>query len=223
MRLGIKLGLSLTGVVALALAFACVLYYVQYETLFSSLQRSRLAVLATSIRDAVKGGTDLGLALKDMHGVQGVIERTRALDPDISGITVFDRQGRVLFDTDPARIGTTRPDTVAWAAASEAGAAWYLAEGARGVAGQPLLNSFDAVLGGIALDHSRAALFDSLERTALTLARAAAGLLAAIGGAVVLLTVLAVRPLVRAARTMERRLRRWPPGPGRNRRWSAVP
>lgn len=216
MRLGIKIALSLTGVVALALAFACLLYYVQYETMFTSLQTSRMGVLATSIRNTVQSGTNLGLPLKDMRDIQGVIERAHALEDDIVSITVFDRSGTVLFDTDPSRIGPIPTgQTKTWAVASvKSGGRWDMPdteaalENGIAVAGTAIINSFDAVLGGVALRFSRADLFAGLKGAALTLGKTTALILVTVAVVMVLAVHHLLRPLTRVATSMEQHLPR---------------
>jgi hypothetical protein len=117
------------------------------------LARESHAVEARSIRRETEDLLARGMALRQLDEVQAAIDRIMAEDPDLLGIDVFDSQGEILFDSDPAAVGTlVAPD---WLRAVALGGRQLfdpLVEEGRGL-GLTLVNSLGQVDGGVILRY----------------------------------------------------------------------
>lgn len=122
-----------------------------------SLRRARFSVVVQDMRGAVETSLDVGLRLDEVRGAQQLLERAAASDPAMLSVEVYDTAGRVVFGTDRSFVGELIPQ--GWLDAWQgAGAAqWHVVEEDAVVAGAPLVSSFGAIIGGIALRFTHSA------------------------------------------------------------------
>jgi hypothetical protein len=107
--------------------------------------------------------------LDGLRNVQDLLDREKSRDTNILSIEAFDQNGSVVFSTDRTFIGDLIANRwlAAWKQADKE--LWYVQEEDALVVGGPLVNSFDAVIGGIALRYSRSFLDKVLGNTAIVL------------------------------------------------------
>lgn len=178
---------------ALLLAFACavvaILNYLKFERLLLAQQARVLGIIATDTAEGFERGINLGVRLPGVPGGQALIDRAVLADPDLRRVLVADAAGRILFDTERARIGEDLPATLlAAAAAGGAVAGWRTA---------PIVNAFGQTEGMLLLGHGRGSIDARLDAIALGMLRPTLLVLAVAVPLVVLLAFLAARPVRR--------------------------
>lgn len=107
-----------TTVVLIALfamiAAACVAFgaYFAYATLLTANRtavEARFAITAQRISSTGELASSLGIALPAQQTLTDLVRREARIDPAIRAIDVTDERGRVLFSSDPARVGRDEP------------------------------------------------------------------------------------------------------------------
>jgi hypothetical protein len=185
-RVAARVGALVALFLSIALAIAGAVQYSRFEDGFVSLLRSRFGAVVFDLRESVEAGLDLGLGLDALRNVQDLLDREKSRDSNILSIEAFDQTGSVVFSTDRTFIG----DLIAnrWMSAWKGAGTelWFVQEEDALVVGGPLVNSFDAVVGGIALRYSRVFLDKVLGNTAIALLKVTGILIviAALGGVV---------------------------------------
>jgi hypothetical protein len=161
-----KIGAAIVGVVVLALLVTATLSFLVYERTLAGLLLSRFELVAGELRREIEASLDLGLPLGELDNVALLLAARKASDPQITGITIVDGRGTVLFDTDPAAIG--RPVGAAVLAAVEAqpraGDAAAAAHGPGASDGpvepftvaRPVVTSFGKLAGGVIIRYNSA-------------------------------------------------------------------
>jgi len=213
MILSLRLTAAIFVILLSALALTATLNYFKFESTLSGLQQSRISVISLNIKQSVQSGTDLGLALKELRDIQDVIDRARKADSQILSISVFDRQGRVLFasSADPAAAGTpTQAVAPEWVRANRGAtteeALWRTNDPTAFVVGAAIHNTFDRVIGGVAVRFSRAVFQNMLDEMLATLAKSTGIVLVSFGLLCGLVVFLVFASLARSARRMDERL-----------------
>lgn len=149
-----KIAAALLLVLSTALTTTATLGYFVYERTLSTLVTSRFEFIARELKSKVEAGLDLGLPLGELENVDALLRQQRSTDDALAGLTVRNAKGVVLFDTDPARIGTL-PDEPWLAAVTGAGvkpSGLYIRDSEVAV---PLVNSFGKIVGGLRVAFSR--------------------------------------------------------------------
>lgn len=160
-----------------AVGMASLLNYFKLESAVKKLQRSRMAMVAGEVSDAMQRNLELGAALAESASLQQLIDRDREADAAIVAIEVFDERGRVLFSTERARAGLQIPDSWISAASRPVAGAWFVTEPQAFVTGLAVTNSFNVPVGGVSVRYQRAGLDASLAATRVYLAEVAAAVL----------------------------------------------
>lgn len=93
----LRIAVSITGVVALALAAAVALTVASLSEVLSDTYQARFAFFANEVRDNVETGLDLGLALSELDNVQEIVEARAAKNESVLAIRVVDNGGSVVF------------------------------------------------------------------------------------------------------------------------------
>lgn len=141
MPLPLRLAVLIALVLLAAVLITARLNYAKFVQVTETLDHSRYAFLAQDLKATLEASLDLGLPLEQIQNAQEVVERQRARYPEILAITVFDEQGRVLYNS-----GRTRPDLLERLRQEPAVAA--VVAGDR-VAATSLVNPFGAPVGGV--------------------------------------------------------------------------
>lgn len=154
MSIQTKIAAALLLVLVTALSTTATLGYFIYDHVLSNLVTSRFEFVARELKRKVEAGLDLGLALGELDNVNALLRQERSTDDALAGLTVRSAKGVVLFDTEPARIGS-RP-AEAWFEAVTATTAkpsdLYVGQAEVAV---PLVNSFGKVVGGLRVAFSQ--------------------------------------------------------------------
>lgn len=197
LRVAARVGVLVALFLGLALAVVGAVQFARFEHGFLGLLKSRSGAVVQDLRQSVEVGLDLGLGLDALRNVQDLLDREKSRDGNILSIEAFDQTGSVVFSTDRTFIGDLIGERwlSQWRAAGNQ--SWFLEEDDALVVGVPLVNSFDAVIGGIALRYSRSFLDETLQATLFELVRT--GIFVIIGAMAVSLggTLLLFRPMVR--------------------------
>ena len=188
-------------VVGFAVAMACLLLAFKYHGALDTMQRTRIALVASETREVIEGNLAFGMAFTDIAPLPDVLISTRNTDSLIAGIDVVDARGAAVYSTDIPRRG--HPIEPGWreALARSSGDAWQAHDGEAAVLGVPVRNSFGLVLGHVVVRYSMAELDHAT--------RAFARYIALRGLAVAAVGTLVLFLLLRAVRArLERRLAR---------------
>ncbi len=82
------------------LTVLAILSVLQHNSVLSDLIRQRLSVVVQSVETSFNTVTELGLPLSMMRNADALLLRTKALDPDIEAIHVFNSSGIAVHSTD---------------------------------------------------------------------------------------------------------------------------
>jgi sensor histidine kinase regulating citrate/malate metabolism len=137
------LALSIIVIMAFTLVVVSFLNYYNFEKDLDGFVKSRFLVIAKDLKGTVEYGLNLGLGVPELRNVQHIVEQIKASDADISSVFILDMDGRILFHSDPQRIGQTivAKDVEELAKSDPQGS---LLKGDRDyMTTMPLLNNFD--------------------------------------------------------------------------------
>jgi len=148
-----RLSLALALVLAFAFGLIGFLAYEKHRKAFAGLVQARIGAVALDLGARVDSGINIGLPLSAMSNLQEVFQREARGDPDILSIDAFDAQGRILYSSDPGRVGAAAPP--GWARAAAASRQWRLEGEEDFVAGVSARNAFDSLEGALALRYAK--------------------------------------------------------------------
>ena len=137
-----------------AVGMAGLLNYFKYRTTVHRIVTERILATGRSVEHSIQSSLLLGLQFGDIGTLPGTLERERAADDVITGIDVFDMEGRVLYSTDRER--TAHPAPATWlAAGKKAGTgAWIVPGPVESAAGISIENNFGLTIGYLSLRYS---------------------------------------------------------------------
>lgn len=116
---------------------------------------ARYRLVVSDIVATIDTSLDLGVDLADMQSLQPLLDRTIETDPALLYVEVLDAEGIVLLSSDSSNIGLPAPHAWLSATRNAREGAWQRREGDAVVLGQPVVASFGAVVGTVALGYSR--------------------------------------------------------------------
>lgn len=165
--LAIRIALVLTLILAAGVAATALLSVYKFERALADFQNSRMTFIISDARRQIQTRMDLGLSLADLEGMDALLQRYVAADPQILSIEVFNTEGTVLFTTDSTLVGdlVTEDWVHAWGASVDEGM-WQLLDRDASVVGVPLQNNLGQDVGALALRSSREFLDDSVDAQA---------------------------------------------------------
>lgn len=179
MRGELSFATRLTGVLATMLLLGCGLAaglnYLKFERMLLEQQARVLEILAGELGSTVENSLALGVRLAGVPGAQALLERSRAAEPLIAGLSIADADHVVLFDTDRQNMGTTLPRSQLAApgpAGSAQAGAWRFRDGPRYGIGTPIINGFGQTEGAILLRYERTAVDERLAAALLAMMQA---------------------------------------------------
>lgn len=112
-----------------------------------------------------------GLSLRSLRDIQGWLERTKALDPNIVSVEIHDRGLITRFSTDRGTVGTPIPAD--WSATMERGeSVWSLDGEDTLIVGVPILSPFGRRTGGVVMAFSTVETDATLENSLFRLTAA---------------------------------------------------
>lgn len=148
-----RLSLALALVLAFAFSLIGFLAYEKHRKAYAGLVQARIGAVALDLGARVDSGLNIGLPLSAMSNLQEVFQREAAADRDILSIDAFDAQGRILYSSDPTRVGAAAPAD--WPLRAAAARQWKIEGEGDFVAGVSARNSFDTLEGALALRYAR--------------------------------------------------------------------
>jgi hypothetical protein len=174
MKISSKAVICMILVLLIVMGLILMMSYFKFQTTLATLIQNRLTVISITMGESIESAIDLGLGLGEIRTAEAVIARAKRNDPGIAFIHIFDNIGQILYSTQKGRAGIKVPPYVLQALQESDGQSWRLDRGDSFVNGFSLLNSFDQMVGGVALTYSKdayntkvAALANSLIRKSL--------------------------------------------------------
>ena len=150
-----------------AVGMAGLLNYFKYRSTSNRIVTERLVVTGRSVETVVQLALDLGLQFSEISTLPATLERERTTDDLITGIDIFDNDGKLLYSTETQRSSGPVPATWLAAAAAAHGKAWMVEGDVESAAGMSLKTTFGVTLAHLALRYSG----DSLRATDREVAR----------------------------------------------------
>jgi len=145
-----RLAAVVVAVIILASVLAVVLNDLKFRQVIRHQEGQVFTFIAADLRDTIQDSMNLGLPLAMLQNTQGLIQRRRQSEADVTSITVYDTRGIVLYDTDAARVGTAVPE--AWRPAA-AEATWSAELPTMSLVGARIVNSFGQPAGAVILGY----------------------------------------------------------------------
>jgi hypothetical protein len=190
----------LSGILAAMLLLGCGLAaglnYLKFERILLEQQARVLEILARDLGDTVENSLALGVRLAGIPGGQALLERSRAAEPLIAGLTILDDSGVVLFDTDRQNLNAPAPRAALTARAGTGD--WRWRDGPAYGIGVPIVNGFGQAEGALLLRYERRTIDERLASMLLSMAEAT-----------LLALALAVPAAAIGIHLVTRRTRRW--------------
>lgn len=106
-----RLAIALALVGLITVAGLAGLAGLKFSSFLADSVGERLEIVASTAATDLETAIDLGLSLDEVANGETILERARSHDPAISGIAVFDLEGRVLHAIGDARADTIHPST----------------------------------------------------------------------------------------------------------------
>lgn len=139
-------------VLGFSVSMAALLNYFKFESTLRKLEYARFGLVADDIGNNIELSLGLGLSFGEIGTLQELIERHSGSDSLILSIDVLDGTGRIRYSTRSNRAAQSAPDR--WLAMLRR-PDWQLAEPDAFIAGRTVRNTFDVVVGGVALRYNR--------------------------------------------------------------------
>jgi hypothetical protein len=138
-----------------ATGMATFLNYYKYKSTIGDIVKSRLLVVGYTIENSIQSSLALGLSFGELGTLPAMMEREKGAEKLVTAIDVFEPSGKMLYSTNPARVGTAVPP--AWTAAAKLSKdrEWQVQEPGEYVAGFAIKNNFDLTVGYLAMRYSR--------------------------------------------------------------------
>lgn len=193
-----------TLVCGFAVGMSAFLTYCKFRSTMHAIITDRVNATGRSVQNTIMGSLQVGLQFSELETLHGTLQRERATDDVITGIDVFDTEGKILYTTEsehaPAQVAT------AWLRAagnSAANGTWFVDGDRESATGMTVDNAFGLKVGYIALRYSNERVEQGMRDAARQIAVAALGvfLVAATLASLGLLAVM--RRLGRDVQTLE--------------------
>jgi hypothetical protein len=101
----VRLATVVIAVLVLASALTVVLNDLKFRRVMHDQAQGVSEFVAVTLRSGIEDSMNLGMKLAALENTQAMLQRQQRISSDITGISVTDAQGMILFDTDPSRIG----------------------------------------------------------------------------------------------------------------------
>jgi len=143
-----------TLVCGFAVGMSGLLNYFKYRSTINRLVHERILATGRSVENVIQSSLLLGLQFGDIGTLPSTLEREQATDDVITGVDVFDTEGRILYSTDQQRVAQrASPDWLV--AVKKAGTEdWFVEGDVESAVGMAIDNNFGLIIGHIALRYS---------------------------------------------------------------------
>lgn len=138
-----------------ATGMATFLNYYKYKSTVADIVKTRLLVVGYGIENSIQSSLALGLSFTELGTLPAMMERENNAENLISGIEVFDMGGKLLYSTEPSKVGQQVPKSWTAAAAAAKDREWQAQGPGEYVAGFAVKNNFDLTVGYVAVRYPR--------------------------------------------------------------------
>ncbi len=206
MSLPARVAVILVLILAATVGLTTVLAANKFKQGLGELLDARYRLVVSDIVATIDTSLDLGVDLADMQSLQPLLDRTIETDPTLLYVEVLDSEGIVLLSSDSSNVGLPAPQAWLSATRNAQEGAWQRSEGDAVVLGQPIVASFGAVVGTVALGYSRAVSEHRVGEVTQSFMHIGAGAVVVFALVLVPVVIVLLRPERRALAEAERRI-----------------
>jgi len=152
----LKLVMTIWIILASVLGLLYLMNYMKFNSLISGVVSSQLQVMSSSLERSIIKAEQLGLPLKEMDNLPELLQRSKSRDPQVNSIFILNRNGQVLFSTDPQPLRADDKDAILRKALKGKETAWTLDEEVTLYSGQQLFDSTRQRIGSIVIAYNKA-------------------------------------------------------------------
>ena len=196
----------LVVILAATVGLTTVLAANKYKQGLGEILDARYRLVVSDITATIGTSLDLGVDLADMQNLQPLLDRTIETDPALLYVEVLDAEGIVLLSSDSSNVGLPAPQAWLSATRNAREGAWQRREGEAVVLGQPVVASFGAVVGTVALGYSRAVSEVRVRNVTQVFMNIGAGAVVVFALLLIPIVIIMLRPERRALAEAERRI-----------------
>ena len=163
-----------TLVCGFAVGMSAFLTYCKFRSTMHAIITDRVNATGRSVQNSIMGSLQLGLQFSELETLHSTLQRERATDDVITGIDVFDTEGKVLYTTESEHAPAQVPP--AWLRAARNSAAngtWFVDGDRESATGMFVDNAFGLKVGYIALRYSNERVEQGMHGAARQIAEAA--------------------------------------------------
>jgi len=129
---------------------------IKFSNLMSSVVSSQLQVMAGSLERSIVQSEKLGLPLREMNTLPGLLLKAQQRDENITNIAVISQQGEVLFTlTQPTWQGTPEQPALLRRALKSSEPAWLMEQDEVLYSGLQLFDGTGQMIGSIVIDYDK--------------------------------------------------------------------
>jgi len=201
-----RIALILVMILAATVGLTTILAANKFKQGLGETLDARYQLIIADLVATIGASLDLGVDLAETRNIKPLLDRAAESDPALLYIDIFDTEGHVLVSSDSSNLGLPVPQ--AWLRATRAAreGGWHRVETGAIVLGQPIVASFGAVVGTVALGYSRAVSERRVEAVTNTFLRIGAGSVLVFALVLVPVVVILLRPERRALAEAETRI-----------------
>ena len=146
--------LAFITIIAVILSTFSVLFYLQFNSIFSELIVHRLSVVAHTTANSFQSVIDLGLPFEMVNNAEVILKRSKETDTNIKSLHAFSPSGLIVYSTDPLHKHSVleaivqvqvNSDLQDWGTETEE--AFY--------SGSSVYNDSDQLIGGVVIDFPK--------------------------------------------------------------------
>ena len=186
-----RLAAVIVLVVLSASMLTVALDYLKFRRVLRAQEDAVYLFVANDLANTIEDSMNLGLPLAALSTTEQLIQRRRSAERGTTGISVFDSNGVVLFDTDRFRIGAKLPDE--WSPRGAGVSEWRADLPGAYLVGARITNNFGQTAGGVAVRYDTAGLDTKMNAILLEMMRAALWMLALVALIAVVVALLLTR------------------------------
>jgi len=151
----LKLVITIWIILISVLGLLYLMNHMKFNSLMSDVVSSRLQVMSSSLERSIIKADQLGLPLRSMNNLPELLNRTKARDDQVQAIHIINRQGEVLFSTDPSRIGLPLDSTLQRRALKGNEPSWLLDRDTTLYSGLQLFDGVQQLMGSIVIAYNK--------------------------------------------------------------------
>ncbi|MBM3546255.1 MAG: hypothetical protein FJX54_04845 [Alphaproteobacteria bacterium] len=206
MTLPIRVAAILIVILGVTVGLTTILAANKFKQGLGEVLDARYRLIISDVVATIDTKLDLGVDLADMHNLQPLLDRSVESDSALLYVEVLDAEGIVLLSSDSSNVGLPAPHSWLSATRGARESAWQRSEGDTIVLGQPVVASFGAVVGTVALGYSRDVSEDRVDEVTETFMHIGAGAVIFFALALIPLVLILLRPERRALAEAEKRI-----------------